>query len=793
MTYEAWWGFESLPVLDKDNPEVRSLIYAADDAVARYWLEEGAAGWRLDVMGDPSFPADFWPEFRQTVKDTDPAAPIVGELWKKFEVIGMSRGDKADTAMNYRFRNAIQGFLGRIDDKGFVDDGQSDQPPSLFVRKLNSVREDYPDATYYTLLNLMDSHDTERILWSLTPGENNREDKEFDAANLARGKEMLRLATVVQMTIPGAPTIYYGDEVGVTGHDDPDDRRTFPWDDDLGPYGIAGDAALFEHYRFLADLRHQNPVFRSGDLTFLLADDDNGTLAYLMRTADEAAVVAINRSDAGRALAVDVGGLLPSAVAMVDALGTVADLTAVDGVLSFSVPPLSAAILLPLPGQDLVAPAAPTNLGVTEGDGQVGLSWAGVADAAVYQVYRSPVSGGGYVLVGGTTGMAYTDTGLVNGQHYYYVVSAVDAAGNEGPMSEEAGALPHYTIGWANLQWPPTLDHTISAVNRTGNAYGQVWIDGVTSQPGPTPSLLSQLGFGPEGSVPDGHPDWVWVDAAFNVDVGNNDEFMASLLPESVGTFDYVYRYSTTGGRDWLVADLNGPLPAGGLPPNPGKLTVNPSGDTTPPAAPTGLAVISASPAGIELAWDELLGDPTLHGYEVRRAGISGGPYTTLALVTGAPSYVDAAVSEGETYYYVVRAVDTSFNRSGDSDEVMAVAERRTVSVTFNVTVPAHTPAGESVYMAGTLDRLDGDLPDWDPGGVVLTQVDPTHWTITLTGPESTEIEYKYTLGSWDFVEKGATCEELANRTLVLSYGAGGTMTLNDLVQNWRNVLPCGN
>jgi hypothetical protein len=140
-----------------------------------------------------------------------------------------------------------------------------------------------------------------------------------------------------------------------------------------------------------------------------------------------------------------------------------------------------------------------------------------------------------------------------------------------------------------------------------------------------------------------------------------------------------------------------------------------------------------------------------------------------------------------------VRAVDTSFNRSGDSDEVMAVAERRTVSVTFNVTVPAHTPAGELVYMAGTLDRLDGDLPNWDPGGVVLTQIDATHWTITLTGPESTQIEYKYTLGAWDFVEKGATCEELANRTLVLSYGADGTMTQTDALLNWRNVSPCGN
>ena len=91
----------------------------------------------------------------------------------------------------------------------------------------------------------------------------------------------------------------------------------------------------------------------------------------------------------------------------------------------------------------------------------------------------------------------------------------------------------------------------------------------------------------------------MWVDASFNVDAGNNDEFKASLLPEAVGSFDYVYRYTTTAGRDWLYADLNGPIPTGALPPNPGKLTVNSSGDTTPPAVPTGLRVVSASPAGI--------------------------------------------------------------------------------------------------------------------------------------------------------------------------------------------------
>jgi len=354
-------------------------------------------------------------------------------------------------------------------------------------------------------------------------------------------------------------------------------------------------------------------------------------------------------------------------------------------------------------------------------------------------------------------------------------------------------ALPHLMIGWANTQWPPTLTHTISVTNRTDSVYGQVWIDGATNQPGPTPSLWAQLGYGPEGTDPTGS-SWAWVDASFNVDAGNNDEFRASLLPEAVGVYDYVYRYSTTNGRDWLYADQNGPVTAGALPDNPGKLTVLSSGDVSAPDTPTGLMVLTATSAGVELAWNAVAGDPSLYGYEVFRSRTAGGPYEQLARVT-AEYYNDTDVVQDETYYYVVRAIDQSFNRSGYSDEVMAKAETRTVSVVFNVTVPVPVAnaIGRSVYIAGTLSRLDGGLPDWNPGGVMLTQQSDTQWTITLTGKEYTQIEYKYALGSWDFVEKDGVCGEISNRLLTLTYGANGQQVVNDIVPNWRNVDPCGN
>lgn len=794
--YRSWFGFDSIPEINKRNLAVQEYFLTGPNSVSRYWLKQGARGWRLDVMGDASFPPGYWETFRQVVKATDSDAIIISETWQKDStLLRMVRGDRADTTMNYRLRDAVLGLLtpNPFDSKGFADSGRS-LLPTEFVNRLASIREDYPDAAFYTLMNLLGSHDTERILWALTPGAETRADKEFNAANVAVGKRNVRLASLIQFTMPGAPTIYYGDEVGLTGDDDPDDRRTYPWAD----MGGQPDNSLLAHYRNLARYRQHFGSLIHGDLRFLLADDAAGTLAYGRKLGDEATLVAINRSDAARTIEIPVAGYLPEGTALFpwvcvgnDQLKNWVHVN--NGRLRLTLEPRSG-VLLATYQADLTPPAAPTDLAVTnEGSMQVGLSWSAVPGAAGYNVYRSPVTGGGYLKVGHVPGTTFTDAGLRNGQVQYYVVRALDAAGNESDNSNEVSALPNYPIGWANLQWPPSIVHTISIVNRTPNLYGQVWIDVLTSLPGPAPTLRAQAGFGPAGSNPAGNPDWTWVEAGFNVNVGNNDEFQASLLPETTGVFDYVYRYTTTNGRNWLYADLNGPIPAGNLPPNPGRLTVVSSGDTTPPAVPTGLNVVSASPAGIHLAWDAIVGDPSLYGYEVLRSEAVGGPYAQIARVT-ANSYTDTNVATGATYYYVVRAVDLSFNRSSNSAEVRATAELRTVTLIFNVTVPASTDGtGRSVYIAGFLDRLDGNLPQWNPGGVVLTRVNATTWTITLTGKETTQIEYKYTLGSWDFVEKGSACDEIANRQLTLSYGATGTQTVNDTVLNWRNVSPCGN
>jgi glycosidase len=794
-TYDGWFGFDSIPVLNKSNPQVQAYFLTNPDSIAARWLAAGAGGWRMDVSGDPSFPAGYWEEFREVVKGVDPDALTISETWQKDStLLRMIRGDRLDTTMNYRLRDAVIALLapGNFDSKGFADSGRVISPTE-FANRLASIREDYPDAAYYALMNLLDSHDTERLLWTLTPGAETTAEKELDASNVAAGKRRVQLASLIQFGVPGAPTVYYGDEVGVTGDDDPDDRRTYPWAD----LGGSPDVAMFAHYSALADLRAANPALTEGDFRILVTNDDQGTVALGRKTTGQAAIVAVNRSSSDRTLQIPVAGFVPNGTSFEVGVGVGvaagASASVTDGELELSLPARGGAILV-TEVIDLTPPAAPTGLTAAEGNGQVALDWSASAGAAGYHVYRSPLTGGGFVRVTGTpiSATELTDTGLENGRTWFYVVTALDAAGNESGWSDEASALSHLTIGWANLQWPPTLSHTISAVDRTDTVYGQVWIDGETNEPGATPGLRAQLGFGPDGSDPDGSDAWLWVEATFNVDAGNNDEFQASLLPDEIGTYDYAYRYSTTAGRDWVYADLDG-IGNGYSPTQAGHLTVSPSSDTTAPTVPGGLHVAETSPAAILLDWDDNAGDASLYGYEVGRSTTPGGPFEVLALVTTS-DFADATVEEGTTYLYAVRAVDLSFNRSAWSAEVEATAEARTVTLVFSVTVPSTTDGtGRSVYIAGFLDRLDGGHPQWNPGATVLTRVDATHWTIQFTGKEGVQLEYKYTLGDWEHVEKDGACGEISNRLLTLSYGTTGTQTVNDIVPNWRNVAPCGN
>ncbi len=661
------------------------------------------------------------------------------------------------------------------------------------------MREDYPDATYYTLMRLLDSHDTKRILWSLTPGENNREEKEFNADNLARGKQLLRMAVAIQMTVPGAPTIYYGDEVGVTGDDDPDDRRTFPWRDqgsgllfgaqpatpeqlnspeavDALLDGAAGDVQQLIYYRKLIALRNSQPVFRDGELTFLLTDDANRTMAYLMRTADDAAIVAVNRSEQPQTLNVDVSYKLPWDVSLTDSLGIVPPVSAVGGVLTLDLPPLSVAILLPTAGQDLTAPAAPENLAAVAGNGQVDLAWDPVSDAVLYAVYRSPVIGGGYEWIEKVTAPSFSDTTVTNGRRYYYTVAAIDDGGLMSPKSNEAAATPYYPIGWAGLQWPHSIDHVIQ-VTPTENVYAQVWIPGITDSGGDPASILAELGYGPVGFDP---LTFTWKAMTHNAgcSCGNNFEYMANLRPEQVGTFSYLVRFSTDGGIHWTYGYWSDGTP--------GTLNVLPNADTTAPAAPTNLRAADWAADFIKLEWDSVPDAAEYWLYRSDTSGVFGPRLATISPVvlngTPATTFTDTSVDPGSTYYYVVKAVDTALNLSGPSNEVAQKAEPKIVNVTFRVLVPAETPPNDLVYIAG------GTLPlEWNPSKIPMTRVGTNVWEITLQFPDGTNLEYKFTRGSWERVEWWGSIVSVANRRTSISYGTTGAQLVDNTATDWGN------
>jgi glycosidase len=768
--YNSWWDFHSLPVLTEIE-EVQDFVYGGDYSVARWWMKFGGSGWRLDVAPDKSH--DWWEAFRPRVKSANPEAVILGEIWD--DASPWILGDEFDTTMNYRFRRALIGFInGDTNDpnQGFIRGLDPDQ----FNSVLQSIKEDYPPPAFDTAMNLVGTHDTQRILWMLTPGARNRKEKEFDAANLAEGKEKMKLLAIVQMTLPGAPTIYYGDEVGMTGDTDPDDRRPFPWN--------SQDTDMLAHYRTLTGLRNEHVFLRTGSFDRLYTHNDDGTYAYGRKDTTGAAVVAVNRDTVVHDLTVDLSGYIPEGTVLTDELND-STYTVMDGEITLTLAGRWAAILVTPPGVDLTPPQAPTGLAAAARDATVALTWEAGADAAGYYVYRSRVRGGGYERLNEVPllGTAYADDTVENGRLYYYVVTAIDAAGNESGRSNEVEALPHLVIGWANLQWPPATVHTLSALDPSEPIYGQVWIDGHTDLTGPTDGLAAEVGFGPDGSDPAGNSDWTWVEATFNTDVGNNDEFQGQLLPEAVGTYDYAYRYTTTGGRAWVYADLDG-MDNGYDPAQAGDLTVNASGDTTPPAAPTNLHVAEAAPSFIRLAWDPVA-DADLYRYDLYRSDTAGGPYAKIAeVLAGTAEVTDWDVTTGAAYYYVVLAVDTSFNPSGYSNEVEATAAARPVAVTFNVALPDTTPAGDDIYIGGSFNG-------WDPAGTLMTRTDLSA-TATVTLDEGTQIAYKYTRGSWTYVEKGAECEEIANRTATVTYGADGTMTLEDTVLDWRNTGPCG-
>ncbi len=266
LNYEAWWGLAALPKLNVSNPGVRDYLLE----VAQYWIDFGADGWRLDVPEEID-DALFWQDFRAVVKHANPDAYLVGEIWHDARTWLL--GDRFDAVMNYVFSRTALGFFGaetlRIDYKpgGFPLVPLDEKEFAKVVQHMHSV---YDWKVVQSQLNLIDSHDTARALWIV--------DGDLSA---------LRLCVLFQMTMPGAPCIYYGDEIGMTGATDPYCRAAFPWQDER-----RWNLDLLAFYRRAVAMRHQYPVLRTGSVTTVYAAQ--GVYGCMRQAGTQGAVVLFN-------------------------------------------------------------------------------------------------------------------------------------------------------------------------------------------------------------------------------------------------------------------------------------------------------------------------------------------------------------------------------------------------------------------------------------------------------------------------------------------------------------------
>ena len=285
--YEAWWNLPALPKLDVSTQAVREFLWD----VATHWIEFGADGWRLDVPQEIEDDS-FWQEFRQRVKAVNPDAYIIGEIWD--DAGHWLQGDQFDAVMNYPVTRACLGFFigNSLSAEEALPIGYS-QVETLdakaFSREIERILELYPREVTEVQFNLLSSHDTPRF------------------KTLAHSDDSAyRLALLFQMTYPGAPSIYYGEEIGMEGRHDPDCRRGFAWDEEQW------DVELRAFVKRCIALRKAHPALRRGDFAWLLAEDD--VLAYVRWLDEEAVLIGLNKSRKPVTVDLPVGDILEEGV-----------------------------------------------------------------------------------------------------------------------------------------------------------------------------------------------------------------------------------------------------------------------------------------------------------------------------------------------------------------------------------------------------------------------------------------------------------------------------------------------
>ena len=290
--YESWWGMPALPKLNTYNPDVREYVMR----VGEHWIDRGADGWRLDVPQEITTEG-FWEEFRRRVRARNPEAYLVGEIWDDASW-WTATGERFDGTMNYLFCGYNVSFAGgdRIDREQATrlqyPVGELDA--AGYAAAVRGLIDTYPPRVLRSHLNLLGSHDTARIL-TVMGG---------DTASV-------RLAALLTFTFPGAPCIYYGDEIGLVGGPDPACRGAFPWNE-----GRSWNDDILAAFSSLAHLRQRSPALRRGRYEVLHAPPGQSLYVFAREHQTERLLIAVNAADhrAGTDLALPAAGPPPKRV-----------------------------------------------------------------------------------------------------------------------------------------------------------------------------------------------------------------------------------------------------------------------------------------------------------------------------------------------------------------------------------------------------------------------------------------------------------------------------------------------
>jgi len=322
FAYKGWNGVKDLPEVRKEvefglvagpREYIHSILKRWMDPDNDGDLSKGIDGWRLDVA--EMINHNFWKLFRKWVKEINPSAYIVGEIWwddwKNYKMMNASpwlKGDEFDAVMNYRFARALKNFVINKTDKA---------GPKGLIDSLNTLYRQYPEENIYVMMNLLDSHDVERVasmivnpdIWYDHEGcpEQN---KNFDVRKPTDEERLIqKLIVGLQFTLPGAPQIYYGDEAGMWGGDDPDCRKPMVWEElkyeteTTHPFGISRpsdevkfDEKLFNWYRKMASIRKENKSLSLGDIKFYNLNEAKSILAYKRSFGKESVLIVVNNN-----------------------------------------------------------------------------------------------------------------------------------------------------------------------------------------------------------------------------------------------------------------------------------------------------------------------------------------------------------------------------------------------------------------------------------------------------------------------------------------------------------------